>query len=79
MKTNSNKKVLHMFNNTTIKKDTSIKNDLSHNTSIQNDISHNTSIQNDISQKSITCDISLGSAKYISNNERSVLNKQMNN
>lgn len=69
MKTNSNKKVVHMFNNTTIKKDTSIK----------NDISHNTSIQNDISQKSITCDISLGSAKYISNNERSVLNKQMNN
>ena len=54
-----------MFNNTTIKKDTSIKNDLS----------HNTSLQNDISQKSITCDISMGSAKYISNNERSVLNK----
>lgn len=37
MKSNSNKKVVHMFNNTTIK--------------------------NDISQKSITCDISLGSAK----------------
>jgi hypothetical protein len=36
---------------------------------------NNTSIKNDISQKSITCDISLGSGKNFNDNEEYHLNK----